>query len=77
LNDARRLATFGRWGADRPDGIDVVDARHLIDVSAYLCGAGSGFACRVTESLDRLAQQRLDDLTEEASAELRRLRASG
>lgn len=77
LNDPRRLAAFRQWGADRPVGMDVVDARHLIDVSAYLCGTGSTFACEVTESLDQLAQQRLDDLTAQASSELHRLRVAG
>lgn len=78
LNDPRRVAVFRRWGADRPAGMDVVDARHLIDVSAYLCGTGSTFACEITDSLDRLAQERLDDLTAQASSESHRLRvASG
>lgn len=76
FNDPRRIDTFRRWGAERPTGMDVVDARHLIDVSAYLCGTGSRFACQITESLDRQAQQRLDELTAGSSAELRRLHAA-
>jgi hypothetical protein len=74
LNDPRRVQLFREWGASRPNGMDVVDARHLIDVSAYLCGAGSGFACDITERLDRLAQQHLDERTAEASNEVERLR---
>ncbi len=74
LNDARRVQLFREWGANRPSGMDVVDARHLIDVSAYLCGAGSAFACDITERLDDLAQQRLDERTAEASVEVERLR---
>lgn len=74
LNDPRRVQLFRGWGANRPSGMDVVDARHLIDVSAYLCGTGSAFACDITERLDRLAQQRLDELTAEASNEVERLR---
>lgn len=76
LNDARRVEQFRRWGAERPDGMDVVDVRHLIDVSAYLCGAGSAFACEVTELLDQQAQRRLDELTESAGSEADRMRAA-
>ena len=75
FNDPRRVQLFREWGATRPSGMDVIDARHLIDVSAYLCGAGSAFACNVTERLDQLTQQRLDELTDEASTEGERLRS--
>ena len=75
LNDPRRVQLFREWGAGRPNGMDVVDGRHLIDVSAYLCGAGSAFACNITERLDHLAQQRLDELTDETSLEVERLRS--
>jgi len=75
FNDPRRVQLFREWGATRPSGMDVIDARHLIDVSAYLCGAGSAFACNVTERLDQLTQQRLDELTDEASIEDKRLRS--
>jgi len=76
LNDRRRIEEFRRWGASRPTGMDIVDARHLIDVSAYLCGAGSDVACDVTERLDEQAQQRFEELTAEASAELERFHAA-
>ena len=49
--------------------MDIVDVRHLIDVSSYLCGAGSDFACEITERLDRQAEQRFDALTDEARSE--------
>ena len=76
LNDPRRVETFRRWGAGRPDGMDVVDARHLIDVAAYLCGSGSSYACLVTEQLDEQARQRHGDRQDEARAESERLRAA-
>jgi len=75
FHDPRRIEQFRRWGAHRPSGMDVIDARHIIDVSSYLCGAGSTFACDVTGQLGRLAQQRLDSLTEDAGNESARLRS--
>ena len=75
LNDPRRVELFRRWGADRPAGMDIIDVRHLIDVSSYLCGAGSAFACHITEQLDQQAEQRFADLTDDASAELARFRS--
>lgn len=75
LHDPRRVDLFRRWGTSRPPGMDVVDARHLIDVSSYLCGAGSAFACDITDRLVAGAQQRLDELTDEASTEVDRFRA--
>jgi len=75
LNDERRLDAFRSWGADRPEGMDIVDVRHLIDVAAYVCGSGSTYACHVTELLDRRARQRLDGLQAEAASEVDRLRA--
>jgi hypothetical protein len=77
LNDPGRLDVFHRWGAGRPDGMDIVDVRHLIDVSSYLCGTGSAFACEVTEALDHQAHQRHEELTDAARAETERLLASG
>ena len=77
LNDRRRIEQFRRWGDTRPAGMDIVDARHLIDVSAYLCGAGSEYACEVTERLDDQARQRYEELTAEASAEAARFRSAG
>ena len=75
LNDPRRLETFRWWGASRPDGMDIVDARHLIDVGAYLCGAGSTYACHIVELLDQQAQQRSDRLQDEANSESERFLA--
>jgi hypothetical protein len=75
LNDPRRVELFRRWGADRPAGMDIIDVRHLIDVSSYLCGAGSAFACHITEQLDQQSEQRFEELTDEASAELARFRS--
>ena len=69
LNDPDRVELFHEWGADRPAGMDIVDVRHLIDVSSYLCGAGSDFACEITERLDRQAEQRFEALTDEARSE--------
>ncbi|HSM66987.1 MAG TPA: hypothetical protein VK860_11825 [Ilumatobacteraceae bacterium] len=77
LNDPDRLGLFRQWGASRSDGMDIVDARHLIDVSSYLCGTGSAFACEVTEALDHQAHQRHEELTDAARAETERLLASG
>jgi hypothetical protein len=76
LNDPRRVDAFRQWGAGRPDGMDVVDARHLIDVAAYLCGSGSSYACQVVGQLDEQARQRLGDRQDEALAESERLRAA-
>ena len=75
LNDPRRLEMFRSWGASRPDGMDVVDARHLIDVAAYLCGTGSTYACHISELLDQQAQQRSDQLQDEANSESERFSA--
>jgi hypothetical protein len=75
LNDPHRVEMFHQWGASRPDGMDIVDARHLIDVASYLCGTGSTFACHVTELLDGQAQQRLDQLQDDARSDSERLRA--
>lgn len=75
LNDPRRLALFSLWGAGRPVGMDIVDARHLIDVSSYLCGAGSEFACAVTTALDDQARRRHAQRTDAARPENERLRA--
>ena len=77
FHDPRRIDQFRRWGAQRPSGMDVIDVRHIIDVSSYLCGAGSTFACDVTGQLGRLAQQRLDGLTEDSGNESARLRSIG
>lgn len=55
--------------------MDIVDARHLIDVAAYLCGAGSLYACDITELLDRQAQQRFDRAEGENHSESDRLRS--
>ena len=75
LNDPRRLAAFRRWGASRPAGMDIVDARHLIDVSSYLCGAGSAFACAITIALDDQTRVRHAEQTDAARSETERLRA--
>lgn len=75
LNDPHRVGLFREWGADRPAGMDIVDVRHLIDVSSYLCGAGSDFACEITDRLDRQAEQRFDALTDEARSETDRFLA--
>lgn len=73
LHDPQRLDRFRSWGEDRSGGIEIVDSRHLIDVSSYLCGAGSDFACQVTETLDRRARHRHDELTRGARSENARL----
>ncbi len=53
------LATERNWsgyellGAEHPDaGMDIVAVAHLGDVAAYLCGAGSDFACDVVAALE-------------------------
>ncbi len=63
LHGARRtgqpLAAERNWsgyellGAQRPGGgMDIVAVAHVGDVAAYLCGAGSEFACEVRASMD-------------------------
>ncbi|MGB3733702.1 MAG: S16 family serine protease [Ilumatobacter sp.] len=55
LDEERKLNVYGRWGTDRPDhGMDVVGVRHIGDVAAYLCGAGSDVACDITDRLENL-----------------------
>lgn len=51
LADERKLDNYTAWGATRPDGMDVVHVRHIADVAAYLCGAGSTDACHVMDLL--------------------------
>jgi hypothetical protein len=76
LNDPHRVEMFHQWGASRPDGMDIVDARHLIDVASYLCGTGSTYACHITELLDTQAQQRYNQLQNDARPETERLHAA-
>ncbi len=52
LRDERHLDEYRRWGVERPEGMDIVGARHIADVAAYLCGTGSGYACHVLDVLD-------------------------
>jgi len=52
LADERRLDNYHAWGADRPDGMDIIHVRHVADVAAYLCGTGSTYACHITELLE-------------------------
>lgn len=50
--DARAWDDYRRWGADRRDGrVDLVGVRHVGDVAAYLCGAGSVVACELLEAI--------------------------
>lgn len=56
LAEERLLDRYRAWGADRPGSMDVVVVRHVADVAAYLCGAGSMAACDVVTVLaDRVA----------------------
>lgn len=53
LADERDWNTYELLGAHRPDdGMDIVAVAHLGDVAAYLCGAGSTYACNVRAVLD-------------------------
>ena len=53
LGEERQWEDYDRWGANRPDDdLDVVGIRHIGDVAAYLCGAGSDFACDITHLLE-------------------------
>lgn len=72
MNDPHRMELFRRWGTGRTTGMDIVDVRHLIDVSSYLCGAGSDFACDITRRLDRQAEERFEQMTREARSEVAR-----
>lgn len=49
----RFLEHYVEWGRARPPGLDVVFVRHLADVVAYLCGAGSIDACDTLDGLWR------------------------
>jgi hypothetical protein len=51
LDEERHLDRYHSWGANRADGMDIVGVRHVADVAAYLCGAGSTYACTVTSLL--------------------------
>jgi hypothetical protein len=51
LAEERRLDDYQAWGAGRPKGTDIVGTRHIADVAAYLCGAGSAYACEILEAL--------------------------
>lgn len=51
LAEERHLDRYREWGSDGPAGMDVVGVRHLGDVAAYLCGAGSSFACDVEAAM--------------------------
>lgn len=55
LADERLLGHYRDWGATRPQQMDVVAVRHIGDVAAYLCGAGSDTACEVEELIERFA----------------------
>ena len=47
LAEERQLDSYLGWGTDRPSGMDIVGTRHIADVAAYLCGAGSEYACSI------------------------------
>ena len=51
LAEERGLDDYRAWGAAAPDGVDVVSVGHIADVAAYLCGAGSDFACSIVDEL--------------------------
>ena len=51
LAGERLWTNYRRWGADRPEGMDVVAVRHIGDVAAYLCGAGADVACAIADTL--------------------------
>lgn len=51
LAEERRLDNYRDWGADHPNGMDVVGIRHIADVAAYLCGTGSNYACGIVDIL--------------------------
>ncbi len=68
LADERRLDEYRAWGARRPDAMDIVHVRHVADVAAYLCGAGSDDACHVTGLLERTTTEFATGPTRPASA---------
>lgn len=52
LEDERRWDEYEAWGAGQMvGGMDVIGVRHVGDVAAYLCGAGSDEACRIRSIL--------------------------
>ncbi len=54
-------AEYEAWGASQTaDGMDVIGVRHVGDVAAYLCGAGSDEACRIRLLLSEVV---VDDST--------------
>ena len=55
LADERLWNHYHRWGVNRPNnGMDVVGIRHIGDVAAYLCGAGSDYACDIVQLLENV-----------------------
>lgn len=55
LTEERQWNHYDQWGMDRPNNdMDVVGIRHIGDVAAYLCGAGSDFACEFTHLLENV-----------------------
>jgi hypothetical protein len=78
LHGARRtgveLASERDWGgyeelgAGRPtSGMDIVAVAHLGDVAAYLCGAGSDFACDVRAAMADITIGSLATATQQAA----------
>lgn len=51
LHEERQLDHYHEWGVARADGLDIVGVRHIADVAAYLCGAGSSYACTIAAHL--------------------------
>jgi len=51
IAEQRSWDRYEEWGAHPPTGMDIVAVRHLGDVAAYLCGAGSVDACDVRDEL--------------------------
>ena len=53
LAEERGWDHYEALGEQRPaDGMDVIAVAHLGDVAAYLCGAGSAYACTVRAAMD-------------------------
>ena len=69
LGSERNWSGYEQLGAGRPTGgMDIVAVAHLGDVAAYLCGAGSDFACDVRTAMADITIGSIATANEQATA---------
>ena len=69
LGSERNWSGYEQLGAGRPtSGMDIVAVAHLGDVAAYLCGAGSDFACDVRTAMADITIGSIATANEQATA---------